>query len=308
MTQLTSLWNRPEWPAFSWKSASLIEVLVQARHEQGRLLASPAEYIHSYELSEIRKHLLVDLIENATAPLTIERLHGWQASLFPTGYSGVKKILIADFRKKLLNRSSLPNENLSRELETLLHWWHEPPVELDPVVRSAISFLWFLLLSPYEDGNFQLACALAECGLQQYEKTKDRTYDLSLQLEENQEKVLDYVTSISTGDGDITEYLIYFTELFSSAVKSSQLLSEKNQISEKFWTLVSRFDLNRRQKKILELMQSENLRLTNRLYVELCKTSRESAKRDLSKLVRWGVLKLGDGRGRSVFYNLNALA
>ena len=39
---------------------------------------------------------LIDLMEDATQrwrePLTVERLCGWQAALFPTGYAGIKKV------------------------------------------------------------------------------------------------------------------------------------------------------------------------------------------------------------------------
>ena len=45
---------------------------------------------------------LVDVLLDATAhfakPLTTERLHGWQAALFPTGFSGMHRIIVGEFR------------------------------------------------------------------------------------------------------------------------------------------------------------------------------------------------------------------
>jgi len=63
--------------------------------------------------------------------------------------------------------------------------------------------------------------------------------------------------------------------------------------------------LNLRQKKILGEMIESGQAMTNRQYKEICKTSRESAKRDLSELVKLGILVAGESKGRSVFYTLN---
>ena len=176
---MTYLWQKPEWPSFSWSSSALLDVLVKARFEQGRLLSLNSNFVHSFEISDIKKHIYTDLNNNT---LSIERLNSWQASLFPTGYSGIKKIVIADLRNKDLFRGSLPSKNLKEELEKYLHWWQEAPVELDPVIRSALAFFWFIIISPYEDGNYDLACALSELALHQEEKTQIRSYDISIQL------------------------------------------------------------------------------------------------------------------------------
>jgi len=40
----------------------------------------------------------VDAITNYAKPLTRERLHGWQAALFSSGFSGLRRIVVGDFR------------------------------------------------------------------------------------------------------------------------------------------------------------------------------------------------------------------
>jgi Fic family protein len=42
--------------------------------------------------------VLLDATGNFAKPLSIERLHGWQAALFPTGFSGMHRILAGEFR------------------------------------------------------------------------------------------------------------------------------------------------------------------------------------------------------------------
>ena len=43
--------------------------------------------------------IMDDAVTNATAPLTHERIQAWQAALFPTGYSGMNKILVGAYRQ-----------------------------------------------------------------------------------------------------------------------------------------------------------------------------------------------------------------
>jgi Fic family protein len=328
---MTYLWQNANWPSFNWSNSALLEKLVKARFEQGRLLSLPSDFVHSYEISDIKKHIYSDLINpsdldsladnNTTAPqvgmpnnsptqnsgagLTLARLHGWQASLFPTGFSGIKKIKIAEFRTHDLSRSSLPSKRIADSVQQYLHWWHEPPVELDPVLRSAISFFWFLGISPYDDGNFDLASCLSELALQENEKTSLRKYDLSLQLEENREEVQNRVLSVLQGSGDITDWILYFLDLYIVAVDSAYIIADKNFMRDQFWKRFSHIDLNQRQRKALNhMLEQQNEAMTNRLYVEITKTSRESSKRDLAKLVELSLLKKDLGRGRSCSYVL----
>lgn len=301
---MTHLWSLPNWPAFNWSNSELMDLLVSARFEQGRLLSLPSEFVHSFEVSDIKKHIYADL-QFAREKFDLEKLNGWQASLFPTGYSGTKKIKIAEFRTKdLQGRTSLPYQNLPEEIEKYLHWWHEPPVGLDPVLRSAIAFFWFLLISPYEDGNFELACSLTELSLQQNEKTTARCYDISLQLEENKFAINEVIEKMAISSGDITDWLKFFLEQYIVATRAAFIIADKNQNINFFWKKFSKLNLNVRQRTILNIMLEEERHMTNRDYVALCKTSRESAKRDLMSLVKEGILKLGEKRGRSVSYAL----
>lgn len=298
---MTYLWKKADWPSFSWSNSALLDLLVKARFEQGRLLSLPSNFVHSFEISDTKNSIYNDLSD---PNLTLERLHGWQASLYPTGYSGIKKIKIAELRNKDLSSASLPNKHLDEELQKYLHWWHEPPVGMDPVLRSAIAFLWFIIISPYEDGNYDLASALSELALQQEEKTPLRTYDVAIQLIENKAEVLQKIEACSKSGGDLTEWLIFYLELYLIAVRSAYVIADKNQSTELFWKKFSSLDLNSRQRKILNIMLEEQTEMTNRQYVSLCKTSRESAKRDLAELVKLEVLKLSEKKGRSVSYRL----
>lgn len=298
---MTYIWQKPQWPSFSWNNSAILDLLVKARFEQGRLLSLPSSFVHSFEISDNKIALYKDL---TNTDLTLTQLHGWQASLYPTGYAGVKKIKIAEFRNKDFHKSSLPYKQLDEQMLKFIIWWGEPPVELDPVLRSALAFLWFIIISPYEDGNFDLACALSELSLQQIEKTPLRNYDISIQLGENFDDTQKKIERCLLSDGDITEWLLYYLELYLIAIRSAYVIADKNLHTDLFWKKYSALALNTRQRKILNLMLEAAFELTNRKYVEICKTSRESAKRDLTELVQLGILKMGKKKGRSVSYSL----
>ncbi|WP_041575313.1 DUF4172 domain-containing protein [Pseudobdellovibrio exovorus] len=311
MTHLTDfLWKRPEWPSFYWSNSALTELLVQTRFIQGQLLALPSSFVHSYEMSDTKKHLYEDLLTASSADataLTDERLRGWQASLYPTGYAGVRKVRVGEFRdQNLLNLKTefLPPELLKEEIPKYLTWWKEAPAALDPVLRSGLAFFWFYLLSPFEAGNLEIAAALAELSLQENEKTSLRYYDIAIQLEENRDEIERLMQASHQENGDITTWMQFYLQLYLEAVQASFAIADKDFSVERFWARHSELNLNARQRQILNSMLLGESEMTNRRYVELCETSRESAKRDLAELVKLGLLQIGNKKGRSVSYSL----
>ncbi len=279
----------------SWINSSLTEPLAQARFSQGRVLALNNRFVHSYEISDQKQALYEDLFVSSN--LIIERLHGWQASLYPTGYSGVKKIRVGSWHKDTISTES--------DFSQFLNWWSDPPVDLDHLVRAALVFYWFISLSPYEDGNYILACALAELALQENEKSTARLYDLALQLEENKDSILYEFTEIQKKSTDLTVWIIYFLKLHQQATDSAFVIAAQDRNEADFWKELSNFDLNKRQRLALKHIYDQKLKnITNREYVEITQSSRESAKRDLKDLVSKDILIQGPSFGRSVFYQL----
>ncbi|MBY0451963.1 MAG: DUF4172 domain-containing protein, partial [Bdellovibrionaceae bacterium] len=240
---MTHLWKKPSWPSFNWSSSELLEPLTQARFSQGRVLALKNPFVHSDEVSEQKQALYEDLL--VPSPLTVERLNGWQASLYPTGYSGVKKIKIGQWRTTdrlaagTRNAYAVEAASIEANFSLFMSWWQEPPVDLDPLIRSALTFFWFISLSPYDDGNYALACALAELALQESEKSTARLYDISLQLEENRSLAVEKLTRAQLGDGDLTEWIIFFLELHQQATLSAFAIAEQDNNEAAFWKSIS---------------------------------------------------------------------
>jgi Fic family protein len=62
--------------------------------------------------------VMLDATRNFQAPLTAERLFGWHAALFPTGRSGMTKIIVGDWR----DDSTGPMQVVSGECPVFCVW------------------------------------------------------------------------------------------------------------------------------------------------------------------------------------------
>ena len=83
--------------------------------------------------------MMLDATQNYTNKMTKERLIGWHAALFPTGYSGMYKIKVGQYRDDELGPMQVisgsigkekvhyqaPNADiLEKEMSDLMHYTH----------------------------------------------------------------------------------------------------------------------------------------------------------------------------------------
>jgi len=110
--------------------------------------------------------VLLDAVRFHDKPLTLERLNGWHAALFPTGYSGLRKIKAGELRgsqpmqivsgpigREKVHFEAVPRECLDEEMRLYLKWWNSSKGKMDGVLRAAQAHLRFVTIHPYEDGN-----------------------------------------------------------------------------------------------------------------------------------------------------------
>ncbi|MBC7421024.1 MAG: DUF4172 domain-containing protein [Bdellovibrio sp.] len=279
MTQL--IWQSPQWPAFSWQSSVLLELLVKVRFAHGKLLAFAP-------LIEAQRGDIL-LIDSLDRDLTKDRL----VELF------------GEFRESNLRNSGPPAENLNAELKKFLAWFNEPPVGLDGVLRAGIAFFWFLVIYPFEENNEEIAREICELALAQDEKLAIRLYDLPAQLEANLGEYQKVLAQSFRGDSDITDFLIFFLDLLLKALGSAAEPAAQLLKVFQYWKNKTHLELNARQRQLIDfLLSKSDSSISNREYVEHYKISRESAKRDLKDLEKLNLITLGAGRGRSVTYTL----
>src|ERR1019366_6361016 len=104
---------------------------------------------------------VVEMMLNATQqyekPLNKERIFAWHAALFPTGYSGMHKIVVGEWRdntitdpmqvvsgpmgKETVHYEAPASEILEKEMLQFLNWVNEEN-KTDALVKAAIGHIW----------------------------------------------------------------------------------------------------------------------------------------------------------------------
>jgi Fic family protein len=268
--------------------------------------------------------ILLDATQNFKQKLTPERLFGWHAALFPTGYSGMHKIKVASWRddrsgpmrvvsgpvgREKVHYEAPPAELLADEMNRFFCWWEDSREEMDGILRSGMAHLWFVAVHPFEDGNGRVARALTEMALTQDENLSTRYYSLSSQIMAEREDYYRILERTNKGEGDITDWMKWFLESMSRAILSSNKLLSNVMLKARFWKHYARTNVKKRQSKVLNRLLDAGPGgfeggLTNRKYAGITHVSRATAQRELADLVQKGVLRPNPGGGRSTSYDL----
>jgi Fic family protein len=269
--------------------------------------------------------VLMDATKNYTAPLSAERLKQWQAALFPTGYSGLTKIRVGVWRssghpmrvvsgalgKEKVHFEAPPGENVENEMRRFFLWWKESEGREDGLLRSALAHFYFVTIHPFEDGNGRLARVLADMALAQDEKLSTRCYSLSSQIMEDRDEYYEVLERCQKGSGEVTEWLQWFLGCHVRAVEGADKLIGSVLAKARFWHYHSKTQMNERQRKVLNRLLDAGKGgfegfLTSRKYVALTKASRATAYREITELLKCGVLIQTPAKGgRSVSYDVN---
>lgn len=260
--------------------------------------------------------MLLDATQHYRQPLTLERLSAWQAALFPTGRSGLLEIRVGALRGKAptqivsgpigrerVHYEAPPRNRVGREMRSFLKWFNGPPPGLDSLIRAGLAHVWFEVLHPFEDGNGRVGRALLDMALAQDENRSVRLYSMSARFMDQRDAYYAALERTSSGDLDITPWLLWFLEQVEAAVRSSEILVSAAVQKARFWMQHTQSELNERQLKALNRMLDAEPSgfvggMTNKKYVALTKASPATAQRDLASLVDKGCLVLvGTGRG-----------
>lgn len=268
--------------------------------------------------------ILLDATQNFKRTLTPERLFGWNAALFPTGYSGMHKIKVASWRddrngpmkvvsgpigREKIHYQAPPAKRLADEMNRFFCWWEDSREEMDGILRGGMAHLWFVAVHPFEDGNGRVARALTEMALAQDENLSTRYYSLSSQIMAEREDYYRILERTNKGEGDINDWMKWFLGCMSRAILSSNKLLANVMLKARFWKHYAQTNIKERQSKVLNRLLDDGPGgfeggLTNRKYAGMTHVSRATAQRELSDLVQKGILRPNPGGGRSTSYDL----
>lgn len=268
---------------------------------------------------------IVDMVLDATThyaqPLTAERVFGWHAALFPTGYSGMIRIRVGAWRddasgpmqvvsgpldRQKIHYEAPPASQLEAETTAFLHWFNAS-VEIDAVLKAGLAHLWFVTLHPLDDGNGRIARAVGDMMLAGADGSVQRFYSLSAQIQRERRDYYTLLERTQKGALDVTPWLDWFLGCLLRAIEGAQTTLADVLNKARFWQRWAGTPMNERQIKLLNaLLDGFNGKLTSSKWAAIGKCSADTALRDITELLQRGVLRKAPGGGRSTNYEIAA--
>lgn len=263
--------------------------------------------------------MMLDATQNYAEPLSKDRLFGWHAALFPTGRSGLRKIVVGDWRRpegdpmqvvsgpagrERVHYEAPGSDKLEAEMAAFLEWFNDPP-KTDPVLTAAIAHLWFVTIHPFEDGNGRIARAIADMALARSEGSPQRFYSMSAQVRIERNAYYDILEATQKGNLDITPWMTWFLSCLDRAITGAEQTLAAVLRKARFWERLAGETLNDRQQGMLNrLLNGFEGKLTSSKWATIAKTSQDTASRDIDDLMRRRILVKDPRGGRSTSYSL----
>ncbi len=267
--------------------------------------------------------VLLDATTNYSKPLTAARVKAWQAALFPTGYSGLKRIRTGKWRglhdpmrvasgaigHEKVHYEAPPGKRVEKEMSRFLSWWTDSFGREEGLLRAGLAHFYFVTIHPFEDGNGRIARAVTDMALAQDENLPARYYSLSSQIMAERNEYYRILERCQKGGEDVTEWLVWFLECYIRAVEGAGKLIRNVLDKATFWHQHETTNLNERQRKVVNRLLDAGKEgfeggMTTRKYVSLTKVSRVTAYREITELLKKGIFRQNDAKGRSVSYTL----
>ena len=281
-----------------------------------RLGINTAGLIASNRYIEGVVEMMLDATQRHQLPLTEERLFGWHAALFPTGYSGPYKIQVGTYRtgkmqivsggmgKEKVHYEAIEPQFVKKQMDDFLHWFNNNH-SLDPVLKAAIAHFWFIIIHPFDDGNGRIARAITDMLLARAENSSERFYSMSSQILIERQAYYSILQQVQHSTGDITEWLIWFLNCLKHAIKATEQTTQNILHKAQFWKLNEQTPINERQRLMLnKLFDGFEGKLKTSKWAKITKVSTDTALRDIKDLVEKGILQETAEKGRSTNYEL----
>lgn len=262
--------------------------------------------------------MMLDATQKYGSPLTHDRLFAWHAAMFPTGRSGMHKIVVGNYRnnttedpmqvlsgamgKEIVHFQAPDSKLLQHEMTQLLNWFNTDQ-QLDAVIKAALAHLWFVTIHPFDDGNGRIARAITDMQLTRADQSLLRFYSMSSQIRIERKGYYDILEKTQKGSLDVTEWLEWFLNCLQRSLSNTNETLGGVLQKARFWEKHSITILNDRQRIILnKLLDGFEGKLTSSKWAKITKTSQDTAVRDINDLLIKEILIKEPGGGRSTNY------
>lgn len=263
--------------------------------------------------------MVLDATSRAASPLSVERLYGWHAALFPTGFSGISKLAVGQWRsdadgpmqvvsgpvgRRKVHFEAPPAETLPDQMHQFLAWANGDSGE-PALIKAGLAHLWFVTVHPFDDGNGRIARAIGDLFLARADGSAQRFYSLSAQIQRERTDYYDALERTQKGTLDVTRWLAWFLGALARSLNSAHGILDAVLNKARFWQHWAGTPLNERQVKVLNrALDGLEGKLTSSKWASLAKCSPDTALRDITQLLDLGVLNRAPGGGRSTAYEL----
>jgi Fic family protein len=263
--------------------------------------------------------MMLDATRNFEAPVNAQRLFGWHAALFPTARSGMVRIAVGRWRtgesgpmqvvsgalgKEKVHFEAPDAQRVPSEMERFIDWFNEPAA-IDPVLKAGIAHFWFVTIHPFEDGNGRIARAIADMALARADRTRERFYSMSSQIEAERKDYYLELEQSQRGSVDITRWLAWFLGCLSRAIDSADQDLAGVLHKARAWQRIGQHPITERQRLVINrMLNGFQGFLSTSKYASLAKCSTDTALRDIRELLGRGILVRNSGGGRNTTYRL----
>ena len=261
--------------------------------------------------------MTLDATVNHGAPLTEQRMFGWHAALFPTGYSGMRPVRVGHWRtdadgpmqvvsgpieRPKVHYEAPPADRVPAEMARFLPWFNAAD-GLDPVVKSGLAHLLFVTIHPFEDGNGRIARVLADLALAKAERSGHRFYSMSSQIMRERHGYYAVLERTQRGGADVTPWLAWFAGCYTRAIEHAERAGADVLAKAEFWRKFADEALSARQKLVLNrFLDGFEGNLTAKKWAAIGKCSVDTAQRDINALVERRLLVKAPGGGKNTAY------
>ncbi|OFX19594.1 MAG: cell filamentation protein Fic [Bacteroidetes bacterium GWA2_31_9] len=260
--------------------------------------------------------MMLDATQNYKKTLTQERLFGWHAALFPTGYNGPYKIEVGQYRtgemqvvsgpmgKEKVHYEAVKSELVKTEMDKFLTWFNSDE-NLDTVLKAAIAHFWFIIIHPFDDGNGRIARAITDLLLARAEGSGERFYSMSSQILAERKRYYEVLQKVQYSKGDITEWIDWFLHCLKNALHETENTMQKILRKAEFWKRHEHTPINERQRLVLnKLLDGFDGKMQTSKWAKLTKSSTDTALRDIKDLIEKNILQPEKQSGRNANYEL----
>ncbi|MBL7682038.1 MAG: Fic family protein [Flavipsychrobacter sp.] len=265
--------------------------------------------------------VMIDATQHFKDPLTEERLFNWHAALFPTGRSGMQKIVVGDWRdntpdnpmqvvsgpmgKENIHFEAPESKRLKKEMKQFLHWFNKTET-IHPMLKAGIAHFWFVTIHPFDDGNGRLTRTITDMLLARADNTNKRFYSMSTQIRQERKAYYDILEACQKGGLDITAWLEWFLGCMERSLDAAEKVSSIVLKKARYWELFATKTLNDRQRIMVNKLLDEDFfgKLTTSKWAKINKCSADTALRDINDLIEQGILEKDGSGGRSAGYQL----